>query len=126
MKGVYELFGLIYRYGSFDAYFIPNVLTGKTRRPRRGIPAIAIKISIMSFPSIARLLLNTKKGFQQKPKAESPELSMVDDRRIELLTSSVSRKRSTSELIVRDLTGRNSTVESLFCQHPAPQIVIAC
>jgi phosphoheptose isomerase len=63
------LFDLIYRYGSFDAYFIPNALTGKTRRPRRGIPAIAIKISIMSFPSIARLLLNTKKGFQQKPKA---------------------------------------------------------
>ena len=62
------LFDLIYRYGSFDAYFIPNALTGKTRRPQ-SIPANYIKISIMSFPSIARLLLNTKKGFQQKPKA---------------------------------------------------------
>lgn len=44
---------------------------------------------------------------------------MVDDRGIGPLTSSVSRKRSTSELIVRDLTGKNSTVESLFCQLPS-------
>ena len=90
------LFDLIYRYGSFDAYRI-FIYCLFTFEYQKGLPA----------------------------KAESPELSMVDGRRIELLTSSVSRKRSTSELIVRDLTGRNSTVESLFCQHPAPQIVIA-
>ncbi|WP_302806352.1 hypothetical protein, partial [Cloacibacillus porcorum] len=61
--GVYMLFDLIYRYGSFDAYriFIYCLFTFEYKK---GLPA----------------------------KAESPELSMVDGRRIELLTSSVSKK----------------------------------
>ena len=58
------LFDLIYRYGCFDAYRI-FIYCLFTFEYQKGLPA----------------------------KAESPELSMVDDRRIELLTSSVSRKR---------------------------------
>lgn len=61
--------------------------------------AIIVSVKCEEFFSEYISSTKIKKGFRRS--AENPVISMVGDRRIELLTSSVSRKRSTSELIAQ-------------------------
>lgn len=73
-----------------------------------------------SFRSVHFLPASAKNHKKRRTEVRQWFTTMVGDRRIELLTSSVSRKRSTSELTAHCLTGKNSTGEAQICQHKWP------